>query len=392
VHWSWWIFGGVVVGATAIAGCVVLVLHVNAYDVRHESYVLGTVNSGDVTVTSFYGVYAPVSGPVDISQPKPVVASGGVADVGLNYIGPMCIPSTAEVKAFADPQSYEMNVDQPWQFSPVFRNTLKKLEGRWTGTLPGLKGNAEFITASQDITKIIKGTLTNNSDYDLHEADIVVFKPHMPFNPGFYYGDTWLYHVKTPDRIWKKGETIDLEKQLAMDLPRDLKEVYVPCSVELLLEVLGRKFAVQSGYNYHTFGPTKLLPQQEFLGNAVAWRDDLLYLLGDLRNQEALDADDRHELVRGIGRMTESTKALEAAGALVIAHAEDVKSPVPLSVNGKQVDGKGSILFAWALPVTGTPTLTYTVPAAPGGGGIELKPGAAGQLLKDQNNPMPEGP
>ena len=79
VHWSWWIFGGTVVAATAVAGAVVLVLHVTSYDVRHRSFVMGTVNSDDVTVASFYGVYAPLSGAVELRQP----AGGGAGSITL---------------------------------------------------------------------------------------------------------------------------------------------------------------------------------------------------------------------------------------------------------------------------------------------------------------------
>ena len=45
-------------------------LHVATYDVRHKSFVLGTVNSDEASVTSFYGVYAPASGNLELRQPE----------------------------------------------------------------------------------------------------------------------------------------------------------------------------------------------------------------------------------------------------------------------------------------------------------------------------------
>ncbi len=70
------------------------------------------------------------------------------------------------------------------------------------------------------------------------------------------------------------------------------------------------------------------------------------------------------------------TKAFYAAGAMVIARAGDiahqryVSSPVPLTVNGRNVPGKGEVLFAWTLPIAGTisaspvmPNLNQTLPA-----------------------------
>src|ERR1041384_3351758 len=92
--------------------------------------------------------------------------------------------------------------------------------------------------------------------------------------------------------------------------------------------------------------------------------DHLLYTLLDLRQPDRLISDNlntHHEAVRSIGRLPDGTKELHAAGALIVAHAGNldesrfVPNPVPLTVNGKQVAGKGEILFAYALPVSGTP-------------------------------------
>ena len=53
------------------------------------------------------------------------------------------------------------------------------------------------------------------------------------------------------------------------------------------------------------------------------------------------------------------TKLLNAAGAVIIARAGNidksdyVTSPVPITVNNRQLAGKGEVTFAWALPLTG---------------------------------------
>jgi hypothetical protein len=112
--------------------------------------------------------------------------------------------------------------------------------------------------------------------------------------------------------------------------------------------------------------------EQAYLENSSwrdgSWQEEWLFLLGDARNLDPLDADDRCEITRGIGRSTDCTKALHAAGALIVAHTEDVKSPVPLKVNEKDVEGKGSVVFAWVLPVAGSmpPGLTEPARAATG--------------------------
>jgi hypothetical protein len=358
VHWSWWIFGGVVLAATAVAGVVVLVLHVNAYDLRHRTFVVGTVNSPEVSVAGYYGVYAPVSGTVKISQPR--------SAWGINYLAPLCVPST-ELKSFADPQGYTIDLDpgasdnkDASAVAPVFRNTLKKLQGRWTGEMGKLEGAAQFVSDSQDLRHIIKGTLTNNTGYDLENADIVVYLPRA--TPGLS-GNTYLFHVNTTgkkwkageDYVWKQGETIALE-----NLEIDEMENPLNPTLERGLSAAGYEQAADRSTSYIPHG----LLDDEYRGDEAMgrlrnrkWRDDLLFTLLDLRAIDGLESGDRVEPVRGPGRYMDCTKLLKAACGLVVARAgndtKGVKSPVPLKVDGKQVDGTGKILFAWALPISG---------------------------------------
>ena len=53
------------------------------------------------------------------------------------------------VKPFADPQTYDVTDENPTAVAPVFRSTLKKLQGRWTGELPGIDGKAEFAKSAR---------------------------------------------------------------------------------------------------------------------------------------------------------------------------------------------------------------------------------------------------
>src|SRR5207245_134397 len=105
--------------------------------VRHRSFVLGTVNSTETTVAGFYGIYAPMSGPVELKQPE-----GGGA--GINYLVPLCMPDSGEINAYVDTRSYQISTEHTSSVQPIFRNTLKKVQGRWTGERPGITGNAAY--------------------------------------------------------------------------------------------------------------------------------------------------------------------------------------------------------------------------------------------------------
>jgi hypothetical protein len=86
----------------------------------------------------------------------------------------------------------------------------------------------------------------------------------------------------------------------------------------------------------------------------------LLYLLLDARKPEALPATTRVEPIRTLARTMDCTKLLHAYGGLIVAHSgsfekkDYAKSPVPVSVNGHEMAGKGEVMFAWALPLSGT--------------------------------------
>ena len=120
VHWSWWIFGATVVVAAGAAGVVVMFLQLTTYDLRHRTVVLGTVGNKDVAVVGFYGVFAPTSGALSVSQPG--------SEGGMNYLVPLCVPTYEGVKPFADPQSYEL-----WDETAKNEEGLKQELGGFCG-------------------------------------------------------------------------------------------------------------------------------------------------------------------------------------------------------------------------------------------------------------------
>jgi hypothetical protein len=393
VHWSWWVFGGTVVTATAVAGAVVLTMHVKGYDVRHQSFVVGTVNDPNATVFSIYGIYASASGQVPIAQP----ATGG-----LNYVAPLDLPLEQGVRAYADPQSYQLHTDQAGVVSPVFRNTLKKLQGRWNGALPGIAGNAAYLSNATGLEHVVSGSLTNDSGYDLEDAVVMVYLP--PATPAAEReaardGSTYLYHLGPAGSAWKRGASVDLAKATLDELEwHTLVAAGNPFvgrvgTVEMALEAIGWNLAPYSeaggGLARVRNQPTMITDPQMMQLIRLQNRNPklptyLMYFLGDARNLDPLDVADRRELARGIGRWTDCTKTLRAAGALIVAKAENVRSPVTLQVNERAVAGKGTIYFAWALPVAGVPPKVSGLATPTGGAG---GPNRGGGLVPELEGP-----
>jgi hypothetical protein len=182
-----------------------------------------------------------------------------------------------------------------------------------------------------------------------------------------------LYHI---GKNWRKGETIDLEKSLVLDVlganNRGLGASFPPTPLDVALQVMGWRKSQSGPFGSHHMSGESVEPDPNVDSKdprlpMVRWewpRDDYLYVLFDARIPDILQSPERREVVRGEGRLTDCTKQLHAAGALIVAHAGDVSSkrfvpaPVPLTINDKKVEGKGEILFSWALPVEGTPLST----------------------------------
>jgi hypothetical protein len=362
VHWSWWVFGATVIVATGVAGLVVAFVHLTNYDLRHKTYILGAVNSRDVSAVGYYGVFAPANGPLRVSQPD----SGSSADpIGLNYLAPLDVMIPEGVKPYADPQGYSVADDKPNILTPVFRSTLKKLQGRWTGELPGIDGNAEFV-ATDLKTVPLKGSLTNHTGYDLYDVEIIVRRPAAnPGNPWYSY----LFHPR--DGKWKSGDTIDLAKSLT---PEFRGTTSAPIYLSDLLNWMAHYHADSNTIGVH-MGPGQTDPFFN-LGDEVSAAknadDELALMLFDARAPDLLKDQTRIEPAREFARAADATKLLQAAGALIIARAGDiahsqyVSSPVPITVNNRLLPGKGEITFAWALPLTGV-TATVQENALPSG-------------------------
>ena len=249
------------------------------------------------------------------------------------------------------------------------------------------------MSGTTDLGQVVSGSLTNRSGYDLKDAAVLVYMPAARQGDPTTSADgvTYWYRVSAKESSWKQGETIDLAKLALNDLGRiDGGKVG---TVEMALRAIGWNMAKVSEMGMGRSRISDKLPMDKGTQMENLERSGLpqylMYFLGDARNIDPLDGADRRELIRGIGRWTDCTKALRAAGALIVAHAEDVRSPVPLQVNDRGVEGKGNVYFAWVLPVAGVPPQVNLQPApaggivAPGRGGLGGGRNGTGGLLPE---------
>jgi len=350
-HWSWWIFGAVVIGASAAAVLVVEALRLENYDVKHRTYVMGSVNESEASVVGYYGIFAPVNGNVSLELP---------AATGLTYLAPFNEPRFEGGTSFVDPQHYDINDDllqgasesnlAKWGIRVPFRSTLKKMQGRWVGPttckLAATNLRAVYktgLSSTHPPLAYLEGKLTNQTPYPLKDISIIAMVDGVP--PG------------AMPIIEDSRDTIFDATSLAPGATLDLATMLTKRQGNLWsnLDSVGIEFASSHRLGMSTGSdPVKTLAglekhQEELLNILLDTRPpggDRAWNVGGLTQSAA-----RVEFKRHFTRLIDRSQSLRASGLLIIAHAGDpehgVASPIPIKVAGKDIPGTGEILFTW---------------------------------------------
>jgi len=357
-HWSWWVFGATVVGASIVAIAAVWVMHISSYALKHRSYVLGTVGQSEAAVVSYYGLFAPTDRRVNVALPA-----------GLGYIAPLNDPLATLSPGFADPQTYWLEnggavpggngpaAGRPHSISYPARTTLKKLQARWYGSLATaersgtLEGAVRRATGDAELeleAHPLAGTLRNRTAYTLQRVMTI------------YYGssnDSGAAQVCDLKGDWKPDATLDL----ATLTHRHVTGNTAVNQLENLLTFVGKYYAAHLRTASLPLGDDHLLPEDRALaqsqGNSAEQAEFLAWLL-DIRNAEGVRFPNRVELMRNFTRSIDRSATLRAGHLLILAsaksaHEEDaakpvVPAPVPLAVDGAALSGDGDVCFAWS--------------------------------------------
>jgi|GEM_PF-2364918 len=342
-HWSWWVFGATVVAAAIVAGIFVFSLQITSYDLRHRTYVMGQVNSPNAHVLGFYGVFAPDSGFVRLGQAETQVA-------GLNYLVPFTEPRLEKGLPFPDPQSYFIDNEKPNIVNMPFRSTLKKLQGRWSGEVPGLEGTAWLLrpdVVGGEMRLTLQGSLTNKTGHELDRVLIIAGPENLSV-------ETWQVYRIIDGKNWPAGGVLQLDRdcELIRTSPRD-----PPITLGDLLYQTGGVYASRTGMGGPVTGMTGMGGATWQHSVAQFGSGTLLQALADARRGGRLTESDRVEIVRHFTRHFDRTRALRGTGGLVIGRAGNaadkrfVPCPVPITIDDRMIDGKGEIVFAWTLPI-----------------------------------------
>lgn len=354
---SWFLFGAAAVAATLVTlGVVRLVLR-GPPELKHVSL----VRQGRMAPTVVHaemGLYIPRDGE------QRLVIDGGLATVPPTLTAYNLTPDDAEGGGMrTNPISYTVHLDPPdlQELGDVegsaavldvpYRSTLKKLETDWVGpSMIGITGNPILIEG----TGLCSGRLANASGRNL--KNVYIAFPYPSRSSGIRM-ETWIVFIPA----WQAGQTLPGIDQIIRGAeggerarlvgPRSSQTQSPPNA-----KVYGELFLHWIYYWYPYYRSSLMTPgaaRSDDWSEAIRRSPAMLSLFGllpPMTNEVAL-APDATQLLRRGARELDITSAILAGQMVIIAEAEDVPLPVPLTVEGDPVEGEGRIIYQFVVPL-----------------------------------------
>lgn len=365
---NWFLFGAIAVAAAFLAVAVVRVVQSKSPTVEHVTLIRAPAGEY-ATVQSRIGLYVPSDGMKELEL-------SGTTPQTTNWITPYpehpIRTKVLESSKFLAMKQYQLPIEDATSNENVrvsipWRSTMKEIQTRWNGDLPGRVEGQAWLTGR--VYPDIAGTLANGTPWDLKEIYLVY---HLPLvgdgtNAG---GDKVIYIPK-----WAKGQVLDLTQLLTSD------NVY-----RIGKNITGRES--MPGYDNVVYGGMELLHRgwgnevplgEGWVGywystNTVSSSDMGLALGNDsgsgayaaslpicslfdrippMRNAKDTDGTykpTRRDIARIGARFLNVSPALMAGNLVVLAQTK-APLPIPLTVDGDTPKGDGVILCQYLLPL-----------------------------------------
>jgi hypothetical protein len=370
--WSWVAFAAVAGVATLVTlGVVRLVLR-GSPEVRHITVVRGAPGQPSIA-TSNIGLYIPDNGliPVTLDQTAPE---------SLAYVAPYPQHPLQRAQSSDDLPPVQDNYvvpvpDATGDAAPVvafpYRSTLKKVQAKWVGQLPG--GIDGRTALSTNALRGVEGTLTNSTGGDLR--DVYIAYRNATGQVRILYRERWTRGTSfdfardvgaPPMQVTPDNFTIETEaERRRFGTPRDGRPGGAP-----LVDFVGtgRGDAGWTGWWYGA------LRNAAYQGFSVSPLDDsnngfiralpvmALYDLLPARRDRPSQregvamSEGRFEILRRGARHLDMSQIVNNGQMLVLAaSAEDRPLPFPFLVDGDAYGGSGSVLYEFVVPLDRTP-------------------------------------
>ena len=354
------------VAAALLAAIVVRIVQSRPPKLEHVTIVRAAAGEY-ATVQSRIGLYVPSDGMKELQLT-------GTAPQTTNWITPYPVHPARQAGAseFLAMKQYTLPIvdstsDEPLSVSMPWRSTMKWLQVRWNGDMPGRVDGRVFLTDDRAID--IGGTLVNATPWDLKEIYLAYHAGAKAGDGSNAGGDRVIYIPK-----WPKGQTIDLSLLLASDKmlrigPDSLRRESTPGKGDMVqggIELVHSDFAseVPPGEGWAGFW----YAQDALQANAFALTpvDDsnrgyqlslplcsLFDRIPPMRNTRVQDGSykmTRRQMARVGARFLNVSPALAAGNLVVLAEARG-PLPIPFTVEGDTPKGDGVIICQYVLPL-----------------------------------------
>ena len=333
-EWSWFIFGAAAIVAAGITVLLVRLVLRGDPVVQHMS-IVQLVPGEHARVRSRIGLYIPRDGiqTIELSD----TASDSVSTLTALAQHPQDISDNE----FPAAQDYTIPVhdgDQPVAVKIPFRSTLKKIEARWVGDLPGgILGSPKILGTRNGF---IGGALTNQTGYDLRNVYFAFNHPQNGNNPA-----DWVLYVP----VWKNGQNLELSDEFSAAKSRlsgaepDGKKGNVKGPLDYLWAVLWYQWVDKEGGD-DSGGRRFSFPIMSLI--------DRLPPPAEGKSGEA--ETHSFDVLRRGGRDLNLSGAVASGELVIIGEASGTPLPSPVKVDGQKMTGEGTTLYQAVLPLDRT--------------------------------------
>ena len=342
VTMSWFVYGAVAAGATALTVLISQVVLRGSPQLKHISVVRVRDGAADsARVMSQVGVYLPKDKRAAVAMPQsPELPPAAITPYGgdpRDNVSPRDYPYLVPVGADTDQSAVDVDI--------YFRSTLKKLQVDWSGKVPGgINGRPKLSASADPKTPPIEGRVSNDTGTDLAEV-LLAFR-----SPIRTRGDLV---IAIPN--WKRGQTLELASlwQSGESKPEELKTTKrFGLNLFGSGKVMCGNWSNAVNFLYEDFRATAL--------PGTTWDDypqnynrsfPIASLYGRCPPMTNFPNETSRVDLRRSGIRTWDVSPAVAAGAMVVIGKATGSLPVPLTVDGETPRGDGQLFYQAIVPL-----------------------------------------
>ncbi|MEM1012632.1 MAG: hypothetical protein AAGI46_10495 [Planctomycetota bacterium] len=339
---TWWFYGAIGLGAAGMTVLLTGLVLRGPAELRHVS-VMRAGPMAERAIFSDLGLYIPREG----AQALEVRREDDPAD---GYLTPLIPPRDRSLKGRASPVTYDVALAGRAEVTVPYRSSLKKFESRTSApAMAGLEGTLRLPSDS----RYPVGQLVNATGYELVNV-------HVAYK--FFFGGRPQVQVLYLPSIPAGGTVPSLRDEFDTSQRRNFVSATRgnrtgPAREEPVEGRLDQDWAYR--YWYELPGVRRsVVSTEEFDDWSRPYRIapailSFFSMLPPMTNPT--QQNDAVALLNRGASEWDVTAAISAGHVVIVAEARETDTPVPMTVNGRVVEGTGTVVTQFVLPINRPP-------------------------------------